>query len=385
MTLVTPLLWSLPWVVPLAAALWRASHSRSLDDVSEDASGDTGLVSVIIPARNERRNIERCVRSVLASRYPSFEIIVVDDHSTDGTGEIARAIAAEDSRVRVIDAPPLAEGWFGKQWACATGARVSNGALLIFTDADTWHAPDLMPRAVNALRARTADLLSIAGHQEMHSFWERVIQPQMFGLLAARYGGTEHVSHARRPEDAIANGQFILVRRDAYDAMQGHEAVRDRVAEDLSLAQNWVRAGRPIALLFAEKQLSTHMYASLPELVGGWRKNIYAGGRYAALGGAAGRAVYPVVLLGLPLYAIVPVVALLLSLIGVLSASWLLWSAIVCAASLGFWIVIYRFMRQAAWYALLYPLGMAMLFYIAGGSVLRGSRVEWKNRRYVTK
>ena len=385
MTPVTPLLWTLPWVVPLAVALWRASHSRSLDDVSDDTTGDTALVSVIIPARNERRNIERCVRSVLASRYPSFEIIVVDDHSTDGTGEIARAIAAEDSRVRVIDAPPLAEGWFGKQWACAAGARVSSGALLLFTDADTRHAPDLMPRAVNALRERTADLLSIAGHQEMHSFWERVIQPQMFGLLAARYGGTEHVSHARRPEDAIANGQFILVRRDAYEAMHGHDAVRDRVAEDLSLAQNWVRAGRPIALLFAESQMSTHMYASLPELVGGWRKNIYAGGRHAALGGAAGRAVYPLLRLGLPVYAIAPVVVLLLSIAGLPGASWLLWSSVVCAVTLVFWVVIYRFMRQAAWYALLYPLGMAMLFYIAAGSVMRGRRVEWKNRRYVTK
>lgn len=384
MTLVTPLLWTLPWIVPLGVALWRASNSRSLDDVSESTEGDTALVSVIIPARNERRNIERCVRSVLASRYPSFEVIVVDDHSTDGTGEIARGIAAEDSRLRVVDAPPLGEGWFGKQWACATGARVSTGALVIFTDADTWHAPDLMARAVNALRERTADLLSVAGHQEMHSFWERVIQPQMFGLLAARYGGTEHVSRARRPEDAIANGQFILVRRDAYEAMHGHEAVRDRVAEDLSIAQNWVRAGRPIALLFAEAQLSTHMYASLSELVGGWRKNIYAGGRYAALGGAPGRAAYPVVLLGMPLYAIAPAAALGLSLGGLLSGSWLLWSAAVCAASLAFWLVIYRFMRQAMWYALLYPLGMAMLFYIAAGAVLRGSRVEWKNRRYVT-
>jgi chlorobactene glucosyltransferase len=385
MTFVTPLGWALPWVVPLAVALWRASYSRSLDDMSDAVAGDMPLVSVIIPARNERRNIERCVRSVLASRYPSFDVIVVDDHSTDGTGEIARAIAAEDARVRVIDAPPLAEGWFGKQWACAAGARVANGTLLIFTDADTWHAPDLMPRAVNALRDRAADLLSVAGHQEMHSFWERVIQPQMFGLLASRYGGTEHVSQARRPEDVIANGQFILVRRDAYEAMRGHEAVRDRVAEDLSLAQNWVRAGRPIALLFAERQLSTHMYASLSELIGGWRKNIYAGGRNAMVGGAPAQAAYPVVLLGLPLYSLAPVIALLLSLVGVLGTSWLVWGGVVYAANLVFWAVIYRFMRQRIWYALLYPLGIAMLFYIAAGAVLRGSRVEWKNRQYVTK
>src|SRR6185437_14783611 len=117
------------------------------------------LVSVIIPARNEARNIERCVRSVLASTYPSLEVIVVDDHSTDATGSIARAMAAHDSRLVVIDAPDLPAGWFGKQWACATGARAARGQLLVFTDADTRHAPDLLSRAVNALRDRDASLL----------------------------------------------------------------------------------------------------------------------------------------------------------------------------------------------------------------------------------
>ena len=139
------------------------------------------------------------------------------------------------------------------------------------------------------MHERRADLLSVAGHQEMHSFWERVIQPQMFALIAIRYGGTEHVSNAKRPEDAIANGQFIAVSRDAYDAIGGHALVRDRVAEDLSMAQEFVRAGRRVVVLLARQQLSTHMYASLREIVGGWRKNIYAGGRHATLGGAVGR------------------------------------------------------------------------------------------------
>src|SRR5205807_584050 len=125
----------------------------------------------------------------------------------------ARGIAQRDARVRVIDAPPLEPGWFGKQWACAAGAREARGSLLLFTDADTRHASDLLPRAVSALLERHADLLSIAGHQEMHSFWERVLQPQVFGILSARYGGMETVSNATRPENVIANGQFILVRR----------------------------------------------------------------------------------------------------------------------------------------------------------------------------
>ncbi|HMA24295.1 MAG TPA: glycosyltransferase [Gemmatimonadaceae bacterium] len=383
MSATAPLLWTLPWILPPVAALVRSSKSRSLDDVAADAPRPAPLVSVIVPARNEQRNIERCVQSVLATQYPSLEVIVVNDHSTDETGAIARAIATDDPRLVVIDAPDLPDGWFGKQWACATGARVARGELLLFTDADTRHAPDLLPRATNALRDRDASLLSIAGHQEMHSFWERIVQPQMFALLSIRYGGTEQVSNARRAEDVIANGQFILVRRDAYDAVGGHAAVRDRVAEDLALGQEFFRAGRRIVLMLALHQFSTHMYASLREVIEGWRKNIYAGGRHAAIGGRIGRRVYPAMLLAIPMFGLVPPVALLLAATGALSAGWLLWSASVVGVSVLFWAAIYRFMGQSVSYALLYPLGLATLLYIAVGAVRRGHRVEWKDRTYV--
>jgi chlorobactene glucosyltransferase len=377
-----PLLWSLPWVVPPFIALARSARSRSLDTVSAESDASAPLVSVIIPARNEARNIERCVRSVLSTSYPSIEAIVVDDHSTDATGSIAREIAARDTRLRVIDAPALPAGWFGKQWACATGAGVATGELLVFTDADTQHAPDLLPRVVNAMRERRADLLSVAGHQEMHSFWERVIQPQVFALLSIRYGGTEHISNAKRPQDAIANGQFIAVSRESYDAIGGHARVRDRVAEDLMMAQEFVRARRRVVVMLAREQLSTHMYATLREIVGGWRKNVYAGGRHAAVGGAVGRALYPAILLAVPLIGLIPPIALLLAAVGLLSSAWLVWSVVVVACSLVYWTVIYAFMAAPARYVVLYPLGLAMLLYIAIGAVLRGRRVEWKDRRY---
>ena len=377
-----PILWSLPWVLPLAVVILRARHSLSLDDIPDSPPPDPPKVSVIIPARNESRNIERCVRSVLGSAYPNFEVIVVDDHSDDGTGAIARGIAREDPRLRVVDAPALEGGWFGKQWACATGAREATGALLLFTDADTWHRPDLLPRTVNALFARGAELLSVVGSQEMRSFWERIIQPQMFALLSIRYGGSEHVSNTKRPVDAIANGQFILVRRDSYDAMGGHAAVRDRVAEDMAMAQLFVAARRRIALFVANDQLSTHMYASLSELIAGWGKNIYAGGRMAALGGALGRASYPFFLLSMPLFGLVPPIAFLASLAGFLSAQWLVWSAIVIIVSILFWAALYRYMGESVGYAPLYPLGFIMLFVIAFGGVRRGRRVHWKQRTY---
>lgn len=382
--LAVPLLCTLPWLTPLAA-IARAMRSRSLDEEPATAGADAPFVSVIIPARDEARNIERCVRSVLTADYPEFEIIVVDDHSTDGTGGIARRIATEDPRVRVISAPDLPPGWFGKQWACAAGANAARGALLLFTDADTRHASDLLPRAVNAMHRRDAELLSVAGQQEMHSFWERVIQPQMFGLLSLRYGGTEAVSTTRRPENAIANGQFILVRRGAYDAMGGHALVRDRVAEDLTMAQEFVRAGRRIALVLGTDQLSTHMYASLSELIKGWKKNVYAGGRQAVPGGAPARALFPFILASAPVMTLAPVVALALALTGVLSTAWLVWSGVAVVASLVFWAAICVGMRASPFYALLYPLGAVMLFYIITAAVSRGDRVEWKNREYLSR
>src|SRR5262249_61859269 len=132
---------------------------------------------IVIPARNEARNIERCLHSVLATTYPSLEVIVVDDHSEDATGALARALAARDPRLRVIESPPLPPGWFGKQWACAAGAAASQGDLLLFADADTWHAPHLLDHAVAEMKSRGLDLLWLVGSQEMRSFWQRLVPP----------------------------------------------------------------------------------------------------------------------------------------------------------------------------------------------------------------
>ncbi len=384
MTALTPIVLALPWVALPVATLLRARNSRSLSEESAEAPSDAPTVSVVIPARNEAHNIERCVRSALAAAYPRLEVVAVDDHSTDETGAILARIAGEDARLRVVTPPPLPADWFGKQWACTAGANATTGAIIAFLDADTQQAPDLVPRAVNAMQSRDADLLTVAGTQELGSFWERVIQPQVFSVMLMRYGGTETVNGSRRASDKIANGQCIFVRRSAYVETGGHAAVRMKVAEDLAMAQHYFLTGRRAFLVLGLDQLSTRMYTSLRELIAGWGKNLYAGGRDTVPFGAFGRALVPLLLCSPWIGALLPPVMLVLSLLGVLGPSALVWSGIATGADVLWWLGVYSWLRLSPVYAVLHPAGAAVMLYISLGAITRGSQVRWKDREYVS-
>lgn len=377
-----PLLLAAPWVLGPVITLVRGRQSRSLDEESSRPPSDPPLVSLIIPARDEARSIRRCVESALASSYPRLEVIVVDDHSTDDTAAIVHALAARDPRLRVITPPPLPAGWFGKQWACAAGAQSARGELLGFMDADTSQSPDLITRVVNAMHSRGAELLSVLGTQELGSFWERLVQPQIFAIMLQRFGGTELVNRSRFVSQKVANGQCLWLRRAAYDALGGHAAVRDKVAEDLALAQLAFRSGRTTALVLGLDQLSTRMYTSLRELVEGWGKNIYAGGRDAMPLGAVGRAMYPLLLVTPGLFGLVPPIMLALGVLGVVGHGTLGWASIALAANLVWWLLVYAWLRLSPLYAVLHPLGAAVVLWIAVWSIVRGRRVRWKEREY---
>jgi chlorobactene glucosyltransferase len=379
-------LWSLPWIIPPVVTYLRLRHSHSLDEESDVALENPPLVSVIVPARNEAHNIARCVTSILSTTYPNLELIVVDDSSTDGTEQIARDAAQRDPRARFIKSPPLPDGWFGKQWACATGARVARGSVLQFTDADTAHGPDLVTRSMNAMRRTRAQLFSVAGRQELGGFWEKVIQPQIFTILAMRYGGTESVTQATNVRDKIANGQCIFVTHDSYNAIGGHASVRTSVAEDMMLAQTFFAARKRVVLVLGVNQLSTRMYASLREIIGGWQKNVFAGGLDSVPFGKVGRTLFPLFLLMPPLMELMPLLALVLAATGVATGgTLLLWAAISVAATLGWWIVVYVTIRENPIYALAYPLGALVLLYIFLTAVIRGRRVSWKGRTYISQ
>ena len=360
------------------ASLFRLADNRP--NLSEAVPAAGTLVTVVIPARNESATIATVVGSVLASTYQPLEIVVVDDRSTDDTAAIVERLAMEDGRLRLVRGEPLPEGWYGKPWACVQGYRAARGDLLLFTDADTRHEPELLARAVGALRAERSDLVTVAPRQRCETFWERVVMPQIWLLLALRYHPSR-VNRARRQRDVIANGQFILVSRESYEAVGTHGAVRDEVAEDLALAQAFLRAGRKLHFAFAERLMQTRMYRSLPELIEGWSKNVYLGGRRSFPEEPRLRALVPLMLLaGFLFWLAPPVVLAITAATGPVGRA----AAVASALSALFWMAISYGMRIPAWYGLLYPLGALMGLYIAARSTWRGSRrVEWRGRIYL--
>ena len=397
--IVVALVAAVPWWIPPALLFFRLRATPSLDDVDATPPSleQAERVSVILPARNEALHIGACVASVLSSTWRNLELIVVDDHSTDGTAALAREAAGGDARMTLVPAPDLAPGWFGKQWACQSGVAHATGSLLLFIDADTRHSPDLVVRLVRARAERGAELMSVAGHQEMRTVWEYAVQPCVFVLILLRYGGAQSMERASSASDVVANGQCFMLSRATYDAIGGHSAVRDFVAEDVMMAQTVWTSGKRVSLVRGLNQLSTRMYDGLGALVKGWGKNVYAGGRFAMRGGAIGRATYPLVLLSFPLGIVIPFALLVvLAIANVMfvssssveatlgkALSW--WSVATSLGVLATFGVANRLNRAAVWRALLAPLGGAVLLYICVIAILRGRNVSWKGRGYLAR
>jgi len=226
------------------------------------------MVSVIVPARNEEACLGACLESLVSQTGVSFEIIVVDDGSTDRTREIAQSFAG----VRVIDPGPLPPGWSGKNNALVAGAKEARGEWLLFTDADTVHRVGSLARSLAEARERKAALLSYSPEQEVHGLWEKAVMPVIFAELASTYRPSE-VSDPSTSA-AAANGQYILVSRGAYDAVGGHAAVATGLLEDVALARAVKASGRRIFFRYGGDAVRTRMYRSFAQLREGWTKNL---------------------------------------------------------------------------------------------------------------
>src|SRR5271169_1542970 len=227
-------------------------------------------VSVIVPARNEEACLGACLQSLVAQNGAAFEIIVVNDHSTDRTREIASSFSS--AGVRIIDASSVPAGWTGKNNAVTAGSRAARGAWLLFTDADTIHLPGSLARSLEEAKRHGSAMLSYSPEQIVKSFWEKAVMPVIFAELAASFRPSQ-VSDPNSPA-AAANGQYILITRAAYDAVGGHAAIAGSLLEDVALARAVKRSGRKIFFRYGVDAVQTRMYRTFAQLREGWTKNL---------------------------------------------------------------------------------------------------------------
>jgi glycosyltransferase involved in cell wall biosynthesis len=263
-------IWPIRWVV-LTMILRRLEFLTTGSPRYEQP--DPPLVSAILPAKDEEAYLGQCLESVRAQTYANLEVLVVDDRSVDRTGEIARGFAARDRRIRVLTIDHLPAGWTGKTHALQHAADRARGDWLWFLDADTLHTPDGLAIMMEYARTQRAELVSLLPELRCETFWERVVQP--LGAIVLMQSFPLHLVHRESSPLAFANGQYILIRRPAYDAAGGHEAVRDRFVEDIALAGRVKALGLPIRVALVRGVATCRMYASLGQLVRGWSRILY--------------------------------------------------------------------------------------------------------------
>jgi len=337
-------------------------------------------VSILVPARNEEQNIAGCVVSLLAQNYPDFEVIVLDDDSTDRTWDILKALAANDRRMKIIKGRPLPAGWIGKHWACHQLARAARGELLLFTDADTRHHPQTLRRAVAAFHAEGADFLTALPREEAHTWGERLTIPIMaFGISSFLPMKLAHRS--RWPALSLSVGQFMLFSREAYHAVGGYRAVRQCVLDDVELGRRIKAYGLQWRIVDASGYVTCRMYTNLSEIYEGFSKNLYATFRKSLL-------IYIPVWVWLSLVFIFPVVLLGLALSGAyVPEPMVLLALITVGCSIVLWGMTHLRFRYPIYLAFLYPVSVFLWVLMAVRSMLMtiARQNTWKGRTIDTQ
>ncbi len=378
---------SCAWAAAVAWLVARAVDQRNLlQDVALFTRSVSELlprVSVIVPARDEASNIGSCLQALARQDYPAsrLRVIVVDDHSEDNTAAVVSSIARKNSRVELIQSPPLPSRWIGKSHACWIGTQevLPDCEWLCFIDADVNAAPTLITRAVLSVRAECIDLLSLAPRQELVSFAERLVLPCGLYLLAFRQDLRQ--LQAQDTHDATATGQFMLVRREAYELAGGHATICEAICEDVALARLLKRTGWKVILKNGDGLVSTRMYTGWRTLWPGVAKNLID-----MLGGPI--ATVSTVLIGVALAwaaVLLPVADAMGCSRHTDGACFALAPALLgSATAFGLHLAGAIYFRIPFWYGFLFPLGYTAGALMALDSVCQRltGRVSWKGRSY---
>lgn len=350
-------------------------RARSEADLPDPAP----LISVLIPARDEEANIGACIDSLRRQDYPNYEILVLDDASTDGTSEIVARIAAEDGRVTLLRGDPLPDGWAGKPFACHQLAQRARGSWLLFTDADTVHAPSVLRHVLCTALESQAALISGFPHQRTTSIWQKMALPILFYFLLLCLMPLWWLQRTKRPLPSIAIGQFMFFSAREYHSVGGHEAVKDCIIEDVAVAREIARHNYRQLTLDLSELVSCQMYRGVGPMWEGIARWLYTVASMSAVG-----------------LAVIMVVATLLFLAPFLwlahgllvsqpAASWqALVTGQVVLLLLGRFLVGRRFSQPKS-SVILHPIGFGFLLVIglyAGYRCVTGAGVKWKGRVY---
>jgi len=345
--------------------MWRFTHAPEIFDGP--------MVSVLIPARDEEANIEACLASLRSQVYANYEILVLNDNSSDRTMEILNRIAGADKRVRVFDGKPLPEGWYGKPFALHQLTTQARGEILIFTDADTVHGPTSVSWAVTNIKRLKADMISGYVGQVFKSFGEIVTVPLMFFLT----GFVIPLSLNRLVKKhwfSAAIGQFIAIRREVFDAIGGCESFRKKTSEDIYMSRYVKSKGYSTRFLNITEHVKCRMYEGYHAAVAGIGKNIFD-----FLGKNSVLLFFLMIVVFFFLFFPLPLLILCL----VTSSPWTLHIFVVVLLYTLTWLFMFLGQRLNWWYGLLWPLLFLNLIYMAIWSWFRtvsGKGFSWKNR-----
>jgi chlorobactene glucosyltransferase len=333
-------------------------------------------VSILLPVRNEEQNVGACLRSLLAQEYADFEILVLDDGSTDRTGEVLTALSGDDRRLQVVEGRPLPQGWLGKHWACSQLAQAAAGELLLFTDADTRHHPRALQDAVAALVAERCDVLSALPREVVATWAERLVVPIIpWAILSFLPLGLAH--RVRIPALTAAVAQFLLCRKEAYVEVGGHAALREQPVDDLALVRLMVARGQAWRLVDGGERVSCRMYQDAHQVLEGFSKNLFAAFDFRIVP-------FLFVWLWLALVFVEPLALLVWSkLVPVFAGPSPGLAAAAIAVSLLLWVITHWRCRFPPYLAVLYPLTILVAVAIALRSMILtfAGRATWKGRQ----
>lgn len=386
LTVLTVCAWGvvLSGVVTVVLTLYGLALQQPLAPLcaANRTEGEMPLVSILVPVRNEEHRIlGECFNSILAQDYERFEVIAVNDRSTDNSAAILNALAEQDARLRVVEGREPPAGWLGKPHAMRQALAHARGNWVLATDADMVFDRAALRTAMRQVQGFNGDALTLIPHFESRTFWERVVIPAWAWVLMMVFL-FYRVNHPRS-KGALGIGGFFLVRREALQRVGDYEGLKDEVAEDFRLAVMLKRSGARLRIEFAPRLLRTRMYRNFSEMWECHAKNWFAGANYSL-------PLAVVSVFGMYSFAVVPPILAVVCTVGLAfnfnsELWWLLFpTALTWALQIFVLALFNRRFKVATIYALLSPLGLALLYAILLDSGLRiswGRGVTWKGRR----